>query len=145
LFEWLQDAHAKGEKVLYITIGSECYWAQWSIEAFKEGLANLRKELPIRAIWALPKLGQAGGPPITKEELPDYIWGSAWLPQVECLNHPAVQGGVTHCGFGGTLEFISAGVPVLTFSHFGDQPANGLLMTNKEAGLMLKEKKFVMP
>ena len=81
----------------------------------------MRQKLPIRAIWALPNLGQENGPPIKKEELPDYVWGAKWLPQVELLSHPAVQAGVTHAGFGGTLEFINAGVPVLTFPHFGDQ------------------------
>ena len=28
------------------------------------------------------------------------------------------------CGFGGTLEFINAGLPVVIFPHFGDQPYN---------------------
>ena len=26
-----------------------------------------------------------------------------------------------HAGFGGCLEFINAGLPTLTFPHFGDQ------------------------
>jgi len=27
---------------------------------------------------------------------------------------------MTHCGFGGTLEFIAAGKPIVAFPHFGD-------------------------
>jgi len=27
---------------------------------------------------------------------------------------------MTHCGFGGTLEFIAAGKPIVAFPHFAD-------------------------
>ena len=41
---------------------------------------------------------------------------------------------MTHCGFGGTTEFIMSGVPVVTFPHFGDQPALSNLLTDAGAG-----------
>ena len=48
------------------------------------------------------------------------FWISEWIPQVEILFHPAVKAGITHCGFGGTLEFIMAGVLLLSTPHVGD-------------------------
>lgn len=67
-------------------------------------------------IWAI-KQGDAKLPEARDK---NRHWFSNWLPQVELLGHPAVQTGVTHCGFGGTCEFINAGVPLLTFPHFSD-------------------------
>jgi UDP:flavonoid glycosyltransferase YjiC (YdhE family) len=50
----------------------------------------------------------------------NIFWWGTWLPQVEALAHPGVKAGVTHCGLGGSLEFIYSGVPALCFPHFGD-------------------------
>lgn len=73
-------------------------------------------------------------------KLPDdydrnVFWISTWLPQIELLSHRAVVAGLTHCGFGGTLEFIAAGIPLLTLAHFADQPMNAALM--EDAGMAI--------
>lgn len=47
--------------------------------------------------------------------------------------------GVSHAGFGGTVEFIAAGLPVLSFNHFGDQPINADLMVKANMCLKLHE------
>jgi hypothetical protein len=33
LFEWLNKAEKDGKDVVYVSIGSECKWQQWSIDA----------------------------------------------------------------------------------------------------------------
>lgn len=38
IYNWMEDALEKGQKVVYISIGSECTWEDWSINAVKEGL-----------------------------------------------------------------------------------------------------------
>lgn len=69
------------------------------------------------------------------------FWISSWLPQVELLTHPGVKAGLTHCGFGGTLEFISSGIPMLCMPHFGDQGDNASLIKDSGAGEILIDLK----
>ena len=49
-------------------------------------------------------------------------------------------GGLTHCGFGGTLEFITSGVPVVAFPHFGDQHDNAEQLEKRKVGVILHNK-----
>ena len=57
---------------------------------------------------------------IPKFDDPDF-YVSPWIPQVELLSHPSVKCGLSHCGHGGSLEFINFGIPIACFPHFGDQ------------------------
>ena len=93
---------------------------------------NALKRLNCKVIWGMKDL-----------QLPEEnsnFWVSPWLPQIECLSHPAMKAGLSHMGFGGTLEFLSCGVPCVTFPHFGDQFANARCFTDNKAGLPLVTK-----
>lgn len=49
LFNWLEDAKAKGEDVVYITLGSIVKLQPWSINAIYQGLKNVG----CRVVWSL--------------------------------------------------------------------------------------------
>ncbi|CAB4320860.1 unnamed protein product [Prunus armeniaca] len=52
-----------------------------------------------------------------------------WAPQVLILDHGAVGGFVTHCGWNSTLEGIAAGLPMVTWPVSAEQFYNEKLVT----------------
>ncbi|KAJ1383924.1 UDP-glucuronosyl/UDP-glucosyltransferase [Sesbania bispinosa] len=53
-----------------------------------------------------------------------------WSPQEDVLAHPSVACYFSHCGWNSTVEAVSLGVPVLTFSQFSDQVTNAKLLVD---------------
>ncbi|KAJ4842658.1 hypothetical protein Tsubulata_033070 [Turnera subulata] len=52
-----------------------------------------------------------------------------WAPQVLILDHQAIGGFVTHCGWNSTLEGIAVGKPMVTWPLFAEQFYNEKLVT----------------
>lgn len=78
----------------------------------------------MRVVWSLKEQFMDLIPDL---EDPDFYVRS-WHPQVEVLAHSVVKAGISHCGWGGTLEFISTGTPLVAFPHFFDQFTNADLI-----------------
>ena len=129
LLKWLDEAQSAGQKVVYVSVGSVCIWQQWSINAIYYGL----KKLGCRVIWSLKSELKL------PEENPNF-WVRQWIPQVEILAHPVLKAGLTHCGFGGTLEFIAAGKPIVAFPHFIDQIPNAAELEKRKVAVILHTK-----
>ncbi|TKW15444.1 hypothetical protein SEVIR_5G236900v4 [Setaria viridis] len=59
-------------------------------------------------------------------------------PQVEILNHRAVGGFLSHCGWNSTLEAVAAGVPMLAWPLFAEQRMNAVKLSSEGMGMALR-------
>ncbi|KAG0593182.1 hypothetical protein KC19_1G309500 [Ceratodon purpureus] len=65
----------------------------------------------------------------------------AWAPQLRVLSHPAIAAFLTHCGWNSILESVSAGVPMLCYPCFVDQPMNSRFIVSVwKIGLELEKR-----
>ena len=69
-----------------------------------------------------------------------------WAPQTLILNHPAMRGFMTHCGWNSALEAVSAGVPMVTWPQYADQFYNEKLIVDMlKVGVSIGAKDFASP
>jgi UDP:flavonoid glycosyltransferase YjiC (YdhE family) len=98
---------------------------------FAWGLANSKKPF----LWIIrPDLVIGGSVVFSSEfvnEISDRGIIVGWCPQEKVLNHPSIGGFLTHCGWNSTVESICAGVPMLCWPFFADQPTNCRYICNK--------------
>ncbi|CAI6352176.1 unnamed protein product [Macrosiphum euphorbiae] len=100
--------------VIYFTFGSVVSMSTLPDHiqnAFKEALA----QVPLRVLWKYE--GEMKDKPIN-------VMTSKWFPQRDILAHPNVKLFISHGGISGVYEAVDAGVPVLGFPLFYDQPRN---------------------
>ncbi|XP_057501928.1 nuatigenin 3-beta-glucosyltransferase-like isoform X1 [Actinidia eriantha] len=133
VLSWLETQ--KPNSVLYICFGSMIRFpdAQFSEIA----LALEASGHPF--VWVVRKEGKAEEigvenwlPEGFEEKVKENNSGMVirgWAPQVRILNHPAIGGFVTHCGWNSVLESIVAGVPLITWPMFAEQFYNENLIT----------------
>jgi UDP:flavonoid glycosyltransferase YjiC (YdhE family) len=125
----LDQAVTDKQDVVYLSIGSEAKWREWSVKALYHGL----KKLGVKVVWSLKDFE------IPVPDDPDF-YVRPWIPQIEVLAHPAIKAGLTHCGFGGVNEFINASVPVIAWPHFADQHHNCELLEKAGVAIVLVNK-----
>eukprot|EP00102_Acyrthosiphon_pisum_P011884 XP_008180806.1 PREDICTED: UDP-glucuronosyltransferase 2B2 isoform X2 [Acyrthosiphon pisum] len=100
--------------VILFTLGSVVNMStspDYIINPLKEALA----QVPQRILWKYE------GEMVNK---PKNVMIRKWLPQREILLHPNVKLFISHGGMSGVYETVDAGVPVLGFPLFYDQPRN---------------------
>ncbi|KAI3739477.1 hypothetical protein L2E82_29882 [Cichorium intybus] len=120
--KWLQSKEPNS--VLYVNFGSLISVSLEQLLEFGWGLVNSNHSF----LWIIrPDLviGESASLP---QELKDMIsergFIASWCSQEKVLNHPSVGGFLTHCGWGSTIESLSAGVPMLCWPYLWDQPTN---------------------
>ncbi|CAH8328628.1 unnamed protein product [Eruca vesicaria subsp. sativa] len=55
----------------------------------------------------------------------------SWAPQVPVLNHKAISGFVTHCGWNSILEAVCAGVPMVAWPLYAEQRFNRVVIVDE--------------
>ncbi|GAB2259909.1 hypothetical protein Droror1_Dr00010764 [Drosera rotundifolia] len=127
--------------VLYISFGSITVLSQSETEAVAMALESTR----IPFLWVMKK-GDEGW--ARKEgELPEgFVERTkergqfvSWCPQYQVLMHSALACFLTHCGWNSTLETVAAGVPVIAYPEWTDQPTNAKLLVDVfETGVRMR-------
>ncbi|KAL3530525.1 hypothetical protein ACH5RR_009847 [Cinchona calisaya] len=137
---WL-DTKPQGS-VLYVSFGSYAHVEKSDLEEITNGLL----ESEISFVWVLR-------PDIVASDdhnpLPDGFRAATgdrgmiipWCCQINVLNHPAIGGFLTHCGWNSILESIWCEVPLLCFPLLTDQFTNRKLVVDDwKIGINLCDK-----
>ncbi|THU72242.1 hypothetical protein C4D60_Mb04t10010 [Musa balbisiana] len=140
---WL-DEQPRGS-VVFLCFGS---MGMFSAEQIKEIAAGLERSGQ-RFLWVVraprsESQGPQGWGPQSEPDLEALVpegflerteqrgfLAKSWAPQVEVLNHEAVGGFVTHCGWNSVLEAITAGVPMIGWPLYAEQGMNKVLLVEQ--------------
>ncbi|KAM0944254.1 putative UDP-glucuronosyl/UDP-glucosyltransferase, UDP-glycosyltransferase family [Dioscorea sansibarensis] len=115
--KWL-DSKEPGS-VLYVCFGSMGKFTSTQMREMASGLLGSGHQF----VWVVKSSGET---PVVDEDKGLVVNG--WAPQLLILNHPAVGGFMTHCGWNSSLEGITAGVPMITWPLFAEQFFNEKLI-----------------
>lgn len=133
--QWLDSRRPKS--VVFVCLGSQFFLNAQQIRALASGLDASGQAF----VWAIrctqtdlksckeTDVGLAEGFEERTRERGLIIWG--WAPQLLILSHPSVGAFLSHCGWNSTLESISAGVPMITWPMFAEQPFNSKLLVER--------------
>ncbi|KAL5705634.1 hypothetical protein ACHQM5_023913 [Ranunculus cassubicifolius] len=126
--QWL-DTKEKGS-VLYVSFGTVKKFGKPQLSEIAAGLEAAN----VSFIWVIRTLGNDENYEILPEGFEERMQGKGliirdWAPQVLILDHPAVGGFMTHCGWNSTVEGICAGLPLITLPLGAEQFNNQNFVT----------------
>ncbi|GAB4829005.1 hypothetical protein Ancab_018662 [Ancistrocladus abbreviatus] len=147
---WLDDC--PDMSVLFVCFGSQKLLTRPQMDALALGLDRSMT----RFIWVVRSAmnvlleggeGYAGLPSGFEERISGRgLVIKGWAPQGEILNHKAVGGFVSHCGWNSVLESVAAGVMILAWPMEADQFVNArLLVDDLGAAVRLCEGEDAVP
>ena len=132
--EWLTWLNTKqNESVIYVNFGSLTRLPQAQLVELAHGLEHSGHSF----IWVVRKKDGSENEDSFLQEFEKkmkekkkgfIIWN--WAPQLLILDHPAIGGTVTHCGWNSILESVSSGLPMITWPMFAEQFYNEKLLVD---------------
>ncbi|RZC66920.1 hypothetical protein C5167_010618 [Papaver somniferum] len=127
ILDWLDSNQPNS--VIYVSFGSMSKLSSVQLTEIAISLEDSRCSF----IWVVRKM-TTGEENFLPEGFEERMQGKGliireWAPQVLILDHPAVGGFMTHCGWNSILEGISAGVPMITWPMFAEQFYNEIFVT----------------
>ncbi|KAI9121704.1 hypothetical protein K1719_008737 [Acacia pycnantha] len=128
---WKEDTHClqwldsqEPSSVFYVNYGSITTMTADQLAEFAWGLAGSKCQF----LWVVrPDLVESRSVIFSKEfkeETEGRGFIVSWCSQEQVLNHPAVGGFLTHCGWNSTMESVCAGKPVVCWPFFAEQQTN---------------------
>lgn len=133
--QWLDTKEPKS--VVYVNFGSLIVIKAEQLVEFAMGLANSKHPF----LWIIRSDLVIGDAAILAAEFAgknqEQCYIASWCQQEEVLNHPSVGVFLTHSGWNSTIESLAAGVPMICWPFFADQPMN-CRYTCKEWGIGMK-------
>ncbi|XP_030472609.2 UDP-glycosyltransferase 84B1-like [Syzygium oleosum] len=139
--EWLNEQPPCS--VIYLSFGSIVVLPAKQMEAIATALKNAKRPF----LWVVkptefPKSDGVGQLPLGfLEETKDQGQVVGWSPQTKVLSHPAIACFITHCGWNSLLETICAGIPLIAYPQWTDQPANAKLIADVfKIGVRIKKE-----
>ncbi|KAJ4965143.1 hypothetical protein NE237_016992 [Protea cynaroides] len=134
--EWLDRMPVSS--VVYVSFGSIVVLSTKQMENIALALKNSGRPF----LWVVKSPDNADPVPLPTgflEETEDRGLVVSWCSQTKVLVHPAVACFMSHCGWNSTLETVAAGVPLIAFPQWTDQPTNAKLIVDVfEMGLRVE-------
>jgi len=134
LNDWLLEVQEKNLKVVYVTFGSMVQLNEQQVQSIYKGLVAIPG---IAVAWSLKESSQKHLP-----ELPKHFFVHHWFPQAEVVRLQDVAAVMTHCGWGGLMEIVLAGKPIVAVPFFGDQPHNAEMAKAQGFGEVVLPRKL---
>nr|AIF79773.1 UDP-glucose-dependent flavonoid glucosyltransferase UGT703B1 [Crocus sativus] len=146
--KWLDSKSLRS--VVYVCFGSMSDFSDAQLREMASGLEASNHPF----IWVVRKSGKEWLPEGFEERVQERgLIIRGWAPQILILNHRAVGGFMTHCGWNSSLEAVSAGLPLVTWPLFAEQFYNerfivdvlriGVSVGAKRHGMSAEEREVV--
>ncbi|KAK3033572.1 hypothetical protein RJ639_032420 [Escallonia herrerae] len=123
--QWLDQKLAQGSSVLFVAFGSQVEISEAQFEEIKIGL----EKSGVNFLW------------VVRMKEPDEAFEERvkdrgmvvreWVDQRGILEHKAVKGFLSHCGWNSVIESICAKVPILAWPFMAEQPLNARMVVEE--------------
>ncbi|CAH1710822.1 unnamed protein product [Aphis gossypii] len=111
ILEFIDDAP---HGVICISFGSMVLMSSLP-ETVQRAFRNALARVPQKVLWKYEG---------DMKDIPKNVMTRKWFPQRDILSHPNVKLFISHGGISGVYESVDAGVPIIGFPFYNDQPRN---------------------